>query len=109
MITTSFPFDPAPARLERLALEYARDHGLTDGAHPPIARLVVDYLLHECTDYHLHRSRPRHRAACEVIGQRFPWLAEECGRRIAQRVREGQRDGHSGRAGAGPERPIRPR
>ena len=89
MITTFFPFGPTPDRLERLG----REHALwldaereTDSSQTPPERLTVNYLRHECTDYDLNPSRARHRAACEAIGRRFPWLAQECQRQIDRRA-----------------------
>lgn len=91
MITTFFPFDPNPGRLKRLAREHAQqldlEHG-GDSSQVPLARLIVNYLHHECTDYDLEQSGPRHRAACEAIAQRFPWLAEECQRQITRRAQQ---------------------
>ncbi|WP_017597329.1 hypothetical protein [Nocardiopsis lucentensis] len=89
MITTFFPSDTTRCRLERSAREHALALDLERGScgdGVPTERLVVNYLRHECTDYDLDQSGPRHRAACEAIATRFPWLAEECQRQIARRT-----------------------
>lgn len=49
-------------------------------------RLVVNMLRHEYTDYDADQSAPRHRAACEAIAARYPWLAAECARQIKVRA-----------------------
>lgn len=77
MISTFFPLDPSPSRLEHLTREHARRLDLEygrDASQAPIDRLVVNYLPHECTDYDLEQSVARHRAACEAIARGdTPW------------------------------------
>src|SRR5690554_4825541 len=89
MIKTWFP-DAGPEQLIRMAerhvhaLECARgDFGLSDA---PVERLVVNYLRHQHTDYDTDQTQERHRAACEAIAARYPWLAAECERQIRLRA-----------------------
>src|SRR5699024_5575291 len=84
VITAFLPADLTLARLKRLAQEHARQLDL-DSSHVPPVRSMVNYLRHECTDYDLEQSASRHRAACEAIARRFPQLAKECRRQIADR------------------------
>ncbi|MEV2278777.1 hypothetical protein AB0I72_24635 [Nocardiopsis sp. NPDC049922] len=89
MITTFFPAVTSRRRLERSAREHTLTLDLERGScsdDVPVERLVVNYLRHECTDYDLDQSSPRHRAACEAIAERFPWLAKECQRQIVRRA-----------------------
>lgn len=91
MIRTFFPLALSPTRLEQLAREHAWQLDLEygrSGSQAPIDRLVVNYLRHECTDYDLEQSAPRHRAACEAIARTFPWLAEECRRQVDRRAQQ---------------------
>lgn len=68
MITTSFSFDPDPARPEHPDLDHAGEHGPTGAAPPPVAGPVVDHLLHECTDHDPRPGGPWHRSARDDPG-----------------------------------------
>lgn len=63
-----------------LAVQYERDTPSGDDH-----RLVVNMLRHEYTDYDADQCASRHRGACEAIAARYPWLAAECARQIADR------------------------
>jgi hypothetical protein len=92
MIETWFP-SVRRGGLERLASEHADALAMERGDSPPesdvaVERLMVNYLRHQHTDYDDDQTAQRHRAACEAIARRFPYLAEECARQIDRRAKE---------------------
>lgn len=81
-----------PALSRRQLVRAARDHALDlavqyerEAPSCDDHRLVVNLLRHEYTDYDADQSAPRHRAACQAIAARYPWLAAECARQITAR------------------------
>lgn len=87
-MNTWFP-DMDQTTLERVAREHAYALEVYDGDPD---RLAVNYLRHECTDYDYHQTQGQHRAACEAIGKRYPWLAAEAARQVAARAESERRD-----------------
>ncbi|MFJ1756500.1 hypothetical protein [Kitasatospora sp. NPDC088134] len=91
-VRTWFP-DYDRARLVALADSHALDIAVAHGGKdvgPNEERLVVNLLRHHYTDYDQHeQTSARHRAACEAIAERYPWLAEECRAQIGRRERLG--------------------
>lgn len=88
MIHAEFPA-VSRKRLIRMARDHAADlAAMCEEADPPDDdhRLVVNMLRHKFTDYDDDQSTSRHRAACERITARYPWLADECTRQVAVRA-----------------------
>lgn len=90
MIETRFPKNKSYGQLARAAelhaIQIAGDRGHIETRDDvPTDRLIVNYLRHECTDYDDDQTAERHKAACEAIADRFPYLAEECKRQITRR------------------------
>jgi hypothetical protein len=82
MIRTELP-DLSRPRLIRAARDHPLDLAIQYEGEAPCCddhRLVVNMLRHEYTDYDADQSAPGHRAACEAIAARYPWLADECAR-----------------------------
>jgi hypothetical protein len=75
------------ARAMNHALDPDYDYDYDFDPCVPEERLAANMLRHANTNYDDYRSADRHRAACEAIAQRYPWLAEECQR---QNVRCGE-------------------
>lgn len=76
-------------RLERAAVDHTIDLAMARGqvtADFPVGQLVVNMLRHEFTSYDERPTQAAHRAACEAIAGRYPWLAEECHRQVAVRA-----------------------
>jgi hypothetical protein len=71
----------AIAHAEALALEHD-SHYIPDD----VDRFVVNMLRHKHTKYDATQTAEHHRAACEAIAERFPWLRPECERQIQRRV-----------------------
>lgn len=90
MTETEFPDWPR-RRLERVAVEHAAKVALTYDRVPgdaPAGRLVVNMLRHEFTSYDADPTPENHRAVCEAIAARFPWLQNECERQVQARERQ---------------------
>jgi hypothetical protein len=79
-------------RLEAVARKHADElswmRGGTGNDSDDVDRLVVNMLRHEFTSYEEEQDLRAYRAACVAIGMRYPWLADECERQIARRLRD---------------------
>jgi len=52
-----------------------------------VDRAIVNMLRHEYTNYdYIGQTQEAHREACDLIGDRYPWLRGECRRQVAQRA-----------------------
>lgn len=90
MIATWFP-NWTVNKLTKTAIAHAVDLAIERGHDPscaPDARLVVNMLRHEYTDYDINQSAQRHAEACDAIAGMYPWLADECASQKARRMAE---------------------
>jgi hypothetical protein len=67
-------------------MHLALERGYSDDGNVPVDRLVVNMLRHEHTAYDDNQNQDAHRAACEAIARKYPWLREECERQINRRA-----------------------
>lgn len=90
MIATWFP-DWTVNKLTKTAIAHAADLSLAfdhEVSCTPDARLVVNMLRHEYTDYDDDQCAARHSEACDAIAATYPWLADECASQNARRMAE---------------------
>lgn len=89
MVEIKFP-DWRRRTLERVAVDHAIEVSLACDRLPgdvPVDQLVVNMLRHEFTSYDAGPAQEAHRAVCDVIAARFPWLKQECARQVQVRER----------------------
>ncbi|MGW4817026.1 hypothetical protein ACWEPB_36025 [Kitasatospora cineracea] len=80
------------AAAERHALDLSLAYGYAAVGEGE-KRLVVNFLRHQYTDYDYgEQTSARHRATCEAVAARYPWLTEECRARIARRRHNDESD-----------------
>lgn len=75
-------------KLEREAIDHAEALALEHDSHyipDDVDRRVVNMLRHLNTNYDATQTTEAHRAACEAIAERFPWLRTECERQMERR------------------------
>ncbi len=90
MIATRFP-GWTPDKLTKTAIAHAADLAVAfdhELSCTPDARLVVNMLRHEYTDYDVDQCGGRHAEACDAIAATYPWLADECASQKARRMAE---------------------